>query len=525
MLVDLAKRFLEQFPDGRVARMRRWSDDKVIKFLTSINGVGKKSALCILMYSLGRKRFPIDAHVRRVLRRTGLVAELYREESEKEHRVFQAEVEELVPPSTRIALHTGLLSVGKEYCRPRSPRCDACPIRSMCSHFHRRKLRLAEGRRFTHVELFSGAGGFGVGFQQEGFRTVLAVDKDHYATRTYRLNHPAVPGGNVLAADLEKVRVAKLRRLIECWRHDALPGRVHVLTAGLPCQGFSKAGYRSRPHLKYKISEDPRNHLYKTIVAWTKYLRPRYVVIENVPGMRSAGTRSGTILRSLRRAVERLGYRVDAATMNAADFGVPQRRRRLLVVANHPKAPALTLNELDQFRSGQRLPLRAAIGDLPRVRANAGSWYMRVNGTVLVGHRCRFNNEEDLRIFGAIRPGERYVDFVARRGDILRDRQRIGSSKVYSTRSFADKFYRLLQDEPARTIVAHLQRDGNGYIHPTQARSITPREAARIQGFGDDFVFTGRQGAQFIQIGNAVPPRLAQLVARVIARKLRGASR
>ena len=145
---------------------------------------------------------------------------------------------------------------------------------------------------------------------------------------------------------------------------------------------------------------------------------------------------------------------------------------------------------------------------------------MRINGKMMIGHRARYNNSDDLEIFSAIRPGERYVDFVKRRKDIIQRRRRNSTRAVYSTGSFADKYYKLEADRPSRTIVAHLHRDGNGYIHPYQKRSITPREAARIQGFDDDFVFAGGQGAQFVQIGNGVPPGLARAIARLLAHKL-----
>jgi DNA (cytosine-5)-methyltransferase 1 len=519
MVIELVYQFSERFPDGNLATMKEWDDSKVIDFLTSIPGIGHKSALCILMYSLGRDRFPIDAHIRRILRRTEALSELFQEEKELEHRQYQAEVEPLVPPSVRKQLHAGLVSLGQQFCLPRTPRCHKCPIRNVCQLYRKKRVEDAETRPYTHIELFSGAGGFGKGFGDEGnYRTILAVDSMPDAIRTYQLNHPTIPDGNILALDLEAHGVAKICDTIGRWRDRAAPEQVDVITAGIPCQGFSKAGYRTRPDVRYNALEDPRNHLYRVVVDWTRILQPRYVVIENVPEIQSAGRNEELILRSIKAAFEDLDYHADYNTVNAADFGVAQIRRRFILIASHPAVARAEIDELISYHT-DRKALLDIIGHLPAIEADAGAWYMHLDGQVVTGHRARYNNDDDLRIFAAIRPGERYVDFASRCPDIIEARRESGRA-VYATDSFSDKYYRLLPREPARTIVAHLQRDGNGYIHPDQIRSISPLEAALIQGFDESFVFTGSQGSQFIQIGNAIPPPLAHAIARLLTSKL-----
>jgi DNA (cytosine-5)-methyltransferase 1 len=518
MVLDLVRQFHEHFPDSNFGIMREWCDEEVISFITSMQGMGYKSALCVIMFSLERKRFPIDAHTRRILRRTQLLQELYKEQGNKEHRQYQREAEKFIPPSVRRPLHVGLVALGQDYCLPREPKCQDCPISDICQHRREFMIDSAERKNLTHIDLFCGAGGFGQGFEHAGYRTVLAADNDEKSTRTYRLNHPSVPSGNVLTLDLESSSITQIRSTTKHWQDQLTCGQVDVITAGIPCQGFSKAGYRTRPSVEYNVLRDPRNHLYKIVVRWTRLLEPQYVVIENVTGMRSAGEDEENILRSLESAFRDLKYNADHGIVNAEDFGVAQVRHRLILIASHPQAAEIKIDELSAFH-GDSNNLINAIDHLPPVEADGGKWYTAIDGKVITGHRARYNNAQDLKIFGAINPGERYVDFVERRNDIIKAREE-SDRAVYSTESFPDKFFKLHPDRPARTIVAHLQRDGNGYIHPNQTRSITPREAACIQGFDDEFVFTGTQGSQFIQIGNAIPPPMANAIARLLASKL-----
>ena len=160
-------------------------------------------------------------------------------------------------------------------------------------------------------------------------------------------------------------------------------------------------------------------------------------------------------------------------------------------------------------------PLKQAIADLPRVRPDSGEFVVSEvsdNGRIrlIFNHVARYHNEDDLRIIRALRQGEKYATLVERRPDVLQGR----THKTYSTENFPDKYFRLSGDSPSRTIVAHLSKDGNGFIHPEQDRALTVREAARIQTFPDDFIFIESRSTQFVGIGNAVPPALARVFAR-----------
>ena len=520
MVIELVKKFIERFPDGDTTVMTSWKDDEIIEFLTGIPGIGRKSAICVMMYSLGRLRFPIDTHASRVLKRTEILRELIAIDENANQKTIQVSAEFAVPPSVRGALHTGFISIGKEFCRSGKPSCGKCPISSECQYNTAILVKKTEGSPYTHVDLFCGAGGFAEGFRREGFRTILAVDNERAACDTFRLNHPEVPRGNILCEDLASRQVKTIIRNCSSWNNYLKPGKVDVLSAGIPCQGFSKAGYRSRPRIKYDPLEDPRNLLYKRVILWVRDLKPRYVVLENVPEIRSAGAKDAKILNSIFRSLKRMGYRVDHGIINAFNHGTPQIRLRMIILASHRSVPEIKVEEVERY-SKKGTNVRKAISQLPQLESDDGSWYLRTEDGILTSHVSRFNNEEDLRIFDAILPGEHYDRFIVRRKDIMDERRKNKKHAVYRIGSFSDKYHRLNPDNPSRTIVAHLKRDGNGYIHPCQIRSISIREALRLQGFRDDFILCGSGSKQYIQVGNAVPPPLARDIARAIAHNLK----
>src|SRR5262249_31821950 len=157
-----------------------------------------------------------------------------------DHKKLQAELADLVPPNLRYGLHVNLVAHGRTVCRSVRPLCDECEIRNMCATFRARKPKeVATNRVPTAVDLFCGAGGLSEGFRRAGFRILAAVDSDAVSTRTYWINPPAVPENRIVTADITTMRAADFRRL-------ASGGRVDVLLAAPPCQGFSQAGFRSK---------------------------------------------------------------------------------------------------------------------------------------------------------------------------------------------------------------------------------------------------------------------------------------
>ena len=508
-------------------------DEELEEFLCSLPEISRKSAYCVMMYGFGRKVFPVDTHVGRVLSRIGPYRELGLDLGGLDHKKLQAKLADIVPPNLRYSLHVNLLVHGREVCRAESPSCSDCELRKFCSQYRSTEARKAEDAgNPTIVDLFCGSGGSSEGFRQAGFRTLLAADRDAGALKTYRLNHPEVPESRLYCGDLSELSIEDYAALVGA-------ERVDVLIGSPPCQGFSHVGDRSRRSDKpgYSLKEDERNFLFECMVRAAIALRPRVFLLENVPGMQSARNQNLSYLEMAAGSLEKeAGYSTQVWRLNAVAFGVPQDRVRYFLVgvlAGQVPSPPRE-DYLDAGKKGHAgddaLPpvgVGEAIFDLPPCPAGGGAvvgkWVDRglddprrrrylgkfgiTDGTSLIfNHTVRYHNDRDLELYSILRQGEDSVHAVVRHGraDLMKYRKDV----------FDDKYAKLRADKPSKTIVSHLAKDGNGYIHPSEVRSISLREAARLQSFPDDYVFCGSPSDQWIQVGNAVPPVLALAVAR-----------
>jgi len=329
----------------------------------------------------------------------------------------------------------------------------------------------------TVVDLFSGVGGLGLGFTQAGFSVIGAFESDRDAAQTYRLNHPGVP---VLECDVARLSAADIRT----WLGGET--QVDVLVAGPPCQGYSAAGNRT--------ADDQRNYLFRHVTRLARSLRARVLVIENVPGARRIGdvAFSDRIVASLRRA----GYSTasEPAVLRASDFGVPQRRRRLFFLAGRdfvPSPPA---------------PTHRRVGRKSRVVQD-------MTPTVL----------DALQSLSALGPGEGAQRTVTSDGSVVLNHQAMDHSAAVTKKIAKIKpgegpiSYRRLHEDEARTLVAGHRALP---VHPLEHRTITVREAARLQGFEDGFFFCGPRHNQPLQVANAVPPAVAQAVASALLQQI-----
>ncbi len=527
----------ETFGSCTLEPAREWPDERLESFLCGLPEVQKKSAYCIMMYSFGRRVFPADTHVGRVLSRLGPYLELGLDLGGQDHKQLQRVLTDLIPPPLRYSLHVNLVEHGRAVCRAPKPLCDQCELRSFCRYFRdRESARVMATESPTVVDLFCGAGGSSEGFVRAGFKVLAAVDLDETAVRTYRLNHPGVPDDRILCQDIRTMPRGQLRKLAGT--------RLDVLVGSPPCQGFSSAGFRSKKtRTGYRPEEDERNHLWEWMVATALELKPKLFLMENVPGMQSAKREDMSFLdAAARRLEEKGGYRTEVWRLNAAAFGVPQERMRCFLVASRlPLMPARPAQEYQDLRKPDldldALPaigLGEAIFDLPSRNAGTGvavelapprpsaddprfRRYLSKFGIlrqsrVQYQHTVRYHNPRDLELYALLRPGEDSIHILEQHGrsDLMRYRRDV----------FDDKYARLRSDRPCKTIVAHLAKDGNGYIHPTQVRSLSFREGARVQSFHDGYLFCGSPSDQWIQLGNAVPPVLAEAIARTFRRTL-----
>jgi endonuclease III len=329
-LYGALEKLRETFGACTLEPARDWPDDRLEDFLCGLPEIQRKSAYCIMMYSFGRRVFPADTHVGRVLSRLGPYRELGLSLDGLDHKKLQRVLADLIPPNLRYSLHVNLVEHGRAVCRSVRPLCGQCELRNFCRYYRRAEsMRAAEVNAPVVLDLFTGGGRLSEGFARAGFRILAAVEIDEMAARTYRLNHPGVPEDRVLVQDIRSLSAGALRRLAG--------RRIIDVLAGFPtCQGFSTAGFRSKKTLTgYRPEQDDRNFLVKATVEAALQLRPRLFLMENVPGIQTVRGANLSFLEEAARILsERGGYRTDIWQLNAAAFGVPQDRVRCFLVAS-----------------------------------------------------------------------------------------------------------------------------------------------------------------------------------------------
>ncbi len=370
---------------------------------------------------------------------------------------------------------------------------------------------------FTVIDLFAGVGGFSLGFLKAREQTAkfrfdvrLLVDSDPTATDTFKKNFPKIP---FWPKDLGEVHGSDILKLVKL-----KTGELDFLVGGPPCQGFSPNGKR--------WLEDNRNKLIARFIELARQMQPRCVIVENVPAALSAYEKIYS--EEIREAFK--GYVVKSVVLNATQFGVPQIRKRAFVVAVRQD---LGIREFDfppgdydaidvgndshkKAKAHQRfVSVSEAIGDLPALKAGQsvdGQQYItasesdyqenRRKGSIAIfNHNARAHSKEFLKKISPIRPGKGNAD--------LPDGER------FSDNYFSQAYARLHAKGIGFTITANFRNPGSGrFTHYRDKRSITVREAARLQSFDDRFIFYGYETDQERHVGNAVPPLLSEALAR-----------
>lgn len=335
------------------------------------------------------------------------------------------------------------------------------------------------------IDLFAGAGGLSLGLRSSGFTIGAALDNDPIASETYRRNI----GDHIACASIEEVSATDLMK-----RAGVLRGECTLLTGGPPCQGFSLQRRGSRI--------DVRNELVLQFVRMVEDIHPRFFLMENVGGLL---TKHGKIfLDEFGRRAARLGYVIHVELLNAADFGVPQHRRRAFLVGERCESRA-SMFRFPARQSGFRhRTVRDAIGDLPSPPLDGS---------------CHPNYENHYRERRLSAINVERIQYVPQGGgrENLPPHLQLNCHKNNLNHRHLDVYGRLSWAEPSVTLTARFDSFTRGrFAHPVEHRSITIREGARIQTFPDFFTFSGNREDQARQVGNAVPPVLAERLGEAL---------
>jgi DNA (cytosine-5)-methyltransferase 1 len=410
------------------------------------------------------------------------------------------------------------------------------------------------------LDLFSGAGGLSEGFFRTGATFVGHVEANNYACDTLRTRTAYWNLKNENKLDIYNDYLLKKITRDELWNKanvsnsnevintfigddtfDAITAtikknlkqknlkNVDLIIGGPPCQAYSIVG---RARMKETVACDPRNFLYKHYVRFLETFKPKMFIFENVPGITSAG--NGKHFQDIKDAIDNAGYHMELEELIASDYGVLQSRKRIIIVGWRKKKNKKNYKYPEFEKIEHEYRVKDLLNDLPvtapaKIVEGKGAYrtathqYLidanirEIGFDILTQHETRMHNEQDLEIYKeAINAWNNdkkrlcYQELSTKRPELITHK---------NTTSFTNRFNVVKADEKAsHTILAHMAMDGHYYIHPdiNQLRSLSVREAARLQSFPDDYYFEGPRTAQFRQIGNAVPPKMAEQIAKKI---------
>lgn len=383
------------------------------------------------------------------------------------------------------------------------------------------KTQNNENKKYKFIDTFAGCGGLSVGMENAGFNCVLVNEIEPKFLETYYFNRDL---------KLDNYYCGDIKDLVEQCKDLNQQNDIDLVVGGPPCQGFSMAN-------RQRVIDDPRNKLYKYFLQMLSIIRPKFFVMENVKGMIN---KSDEIIENFH---DMLGddYSIKMILLNAKEFGIPQNRERVIVIGcnkqNKVNPEKIIEDILLEQKRCHSFVLKDAINNLPELKPkrvkndskvenlNIGYKFRKckINSSLytqyinngkeceyIFNHINRYNNERDIEIFDKLPQGENSLH------------ESIKNIMPYVNRNhmFKDKYFKLNENLVSKTITAHMKFDCNMYIHPTQARGLSPREAARIQTFPDNYVFMGSNNIWYAQIGNAVPVKLAEIIGKQIIKYL-----
>lgn len=405
---------------------------------------------------------------------------------------------------------------------------------------------MKKNKKINYLDLFAGCGGLTDGFEQTGNYNALAcIEWDKSACQTLSKRLQERWGYKNSTDFVLRFDIQRTEELINGWEFDPEYGsskgfnfyiddkQVDIIIGGPPCQAYSIAG---RIRDEHGMKNDYRNYLFQSYLKIVDHFKPKLFVFENVLGMLSAAPDGELIIDKIRAGFSSIGYELiddikNNAVFDVSEFGVPQNRTRVILIGINKEyfkdynlqniLKDFYTNIISKYKVNKIKTVKDAIYDLPKFKPLSEP--IKISGkkyshfptmTDFYNHVPRFHSQRDIEIFEELAKDiyygyNKYLSIQA-----LKDLYTQKTGKISSIH----KYNVLNWDKPSNTIVAHLYKDGLRHIHPDykQARSITVREAARLQTFDDDFEFLGSQGDQYKMIGNAVPPLFAKAIAQAI---------
>lgn len=414
-------------------------------------------------------------------------------------------------------------------------------------------------RKFRFIDLFAGAGGLSEGFVMDGNFLPLAhveMNKDacdtlrtrscyYYLKENNKLDiysdyqqgliaketlYRYVPDGliqTVINSEISENSISEIFSTIDSIIKTEKNGELDLIIGGPPCQAYSLVG---RAVSSNNMETDPRNFLYKQYVKFLKHFKPKMFIFENVPGILTA--KKGETFRTILNEFDKVGYHTDYKILNAADFGVLQNRRRVIIIG-WKKQFELEYPNFDDCNINIDVTVSDILSDLSSLDRGQEknqyiadtNDYLRVSGIrnsddILTHHICRKHNANDIKIYSSVIEAWNENHTRLKYTDLPSELQ-----THKNTTAFLDRYKVLAADvRCSHTMIAHIAKDGHYFIHPdiNQCRSISVREAARIQSFPDNYFFEGSRAAKYVQIGNAVPPLMAKGLATKVKEMLEG---
>jgi DNA (cytosine-5)-methyltransferase 1 len=502
-----AKAIVEKF-SGEIPE----SEDKLLE----LPGVGRYIACAVECFAFNKPKAVLDTNVIRILNRVfGIQSEKNRPRDDPCLWDF---AQTLVPTNNAKEYNWGLLDYGALVCKSKEPLCRECVVHNICifhkkMKFDTKKQMRGENLNLTSVDLFAGAGGLSLGFEDAGFKVIFAVENDIHSAETYKANRKR-RNTELILSDISQINFANLLKKFKLKK-----GETDILLCGSPCQGFSTSNTRTR------TTNNPKNHLFKEFLRAVEEIHPKWILFENVSGI--VNFEKGEVIKIMETELDQIGYLCSWDIINTADYGVPQTRRRFFLIGSRI---GIKFSFPQRTHGGEKKPyitVRDAISDLPLLENGnkIDSLRYRDNDSNLSKYqrntRRRWNKEyclnnwvtenSDLIVnrYKFIPPGGNWQDIPTR---LMRN---------YKNKSNCHSgiYKRLKWDEPS-IVVSNFRK--NMLIHPEQDRGLSVREAARLQSFPDWYIFYGRLGSQQQQVANAVSPLFAKKLGDRIGKYMKG---